>query len=336
MHKFVSKCLRLVWISLLVAILLPARALAWNDFGHMTVAYIAYQKLTPEARARANALIKLNPYYGKWAAAVPAELDKDMVIFLFASLWADEIKGDHAYTSDGSQGGNRPDGSPDPKRNTGYDDKLMHKYRHFIDTPFSMDGTPTSSFEIPSPNAQDSIALFRAAIASADSGDEKKSYDLSWLLHLVGDIHQPLHACTRLSAALPKGDDGGNRIKLHCTGCPSNLHAFWDDALGTTTKLSTPPEEKGLPDAASIHRIIAFAKKIRRPNARIAAKSGEAVWVQESSDAGQQTVYAGLVDNGDGTFSLSARYPKMAVQLAKKRAALAGARLANMLNTELK
>jgi hypothetical protein len=329
-----SKPLRLALLFLLAATL-AAPAYAWNDFGHMTVAYLAYQKLTPVARDRVNSLIKLNPYYDKWAAAVPSRLDRDMVIFMFASLWADEIKGDPSFTSDGSGGGNRPDGSPDPTRNTGYDDKLMHKYRHFIDPPFSTDGTPTASFQIPSPNAQDSIALFRAVLASADS-DTKKSYDLVWLLHLVGDIHQPLHATARFTSALPQGDDGGNKVKLHCADCPSNLHAFWDEALGLTTKLAAPPEQKGLPDEPSIHAIIAFAQKLRRANTSLAAKSSESVWVQESFIAAQKKVYPSLVANPDGTFTLTAGYKKSAVSLAKKRIALAGARLANLLNTELK
>lgn len=321
-------------LSFLLLAAFASPALAWDDFGHMTVAYLAYQKLTPAARARANALIKLNPYYDRWAAAVPVGLDKDTVIFMLASLWADEIKGDTAFISDGSSGGNRPDGSPDPTRNTGYDDTLMHKYRHFIDTPFSTDGTATTSFQIPSPNAQDSIALFRAVLASGDA-DPKKSYDLTWILHLVGDIHQPLHAITRLSNALPQGDDGGNKVALNCSGCPAQLHKFWDDVLGVTTKLITPPEEKGLPDEASIRAIIAFAKRVGRPKASLAAKSSEAVWAQESFSAAEQTVYPGLVANSDGSSTLTAAYQKAARALAKKRVALAGARLANLLNSGL-
>src|SRR5215472_4809148 len=308
---------------------------AWNDFGHMTIAYLAYQRLTPTARDRANALLKLNPYYDKWAAAVPEGLDKDLVIFILASLWADEIKGDANYVSDGSAGGNRPDGSPDPNRNTGYDDNLMHKYRHFIDRPVSMDGTAVDSFQIPTPNAQDSIALFRGVLGSSEP-DVKKSYDLTWLLHLVGDIHQPLHATTRLSAALPNGDDGGNRVKLQCANCPANLHAFWDDALGKTERLQTPPQLKGLPDADSIRAIIQFAKKLHHPKRSMAASSSEAIWVQESFDDAQKTVYPGLVAVSDGTFSVTAAYVKSANRLARRRAALAGARLASLINSELK
>ena len=322
-------------IALALFSLLVTPAYAWNDFGHMTIAYLAYQKLTPAARERANALLRLNPYHDRWAAAVPEGLDKDMVIFMLASLWPDEIKGDSNYVSDGTAGGNRPDGSPDASRNTGYDDNLMHKYRHFIDRPFSMDSTPVESFQIPTPNAQDSIALFRSVLSSSEP-DGKKSYDLTWLLHLVGDIHQPLHATTRLSTALPNGDDGGNRVKLHCRDCPPNLHAFWDDELGKTNRMQTPPQLKGLPDADSIRAIIQFAKKLHGPKRAFAAKSSEAVWVQESFDAAQKTVYSGLIAGSDGTFSVTPSYAKSAKKLARQRAVLAGARLANLINSELK
>jgi S1/P1 nuclease len=330
-----TKRIPTVLVAILLLCVFVAPAYAWNDFGHMTVAYLAYQKLTPAARDRVKALLRLNPNHDKWVAAVPAGMDQDLVVFMLAATWADEIKGDPGYTPDGSAGGNRPEGSPDPNRNTGFDDKLMHKYRHFIDQPFSTDGTPTSGFQIPFPNAKDSIALFRGVIASSDP-DDKKAYDLSWLLHLVGDVHQPLHGCTRLTSALLEGDDGGNKVKLHCTGCPSNLHSFWDDVLGTTTRLTTPPEEKGLPDAASIRAVVAFGKTVRKPKAADAQKTSEADWIQESFEAAQQKAYPSLAAGANGSFSVTAGYTKSAKALAKKRVALAGVRLANLINTELK
>lgn len=165
-------------------------AYGWNNNGHMAVAYLAYQKLTPEKKARVKELLMLNPKYGEWMGWVPANAsaaDKDMMVFMLAATWADEIKAkDSGYTQDGSAGGNRPEGSPNPVANTGYDDKLMHKYWHFIDVPFSKDGTTLP--EIPTPNAEERIALFRGVLGSK-SADGVKSYDLVWLLHLVGDIH---------------------------------------------------------------------------------------------------------------------------------------------------
>ena len=319
--QFAAKVLRVLLCVVLGAVL-SGEAFAWNARGHMTVAYIAYKQLTPTARDRVNALLKLNPKYSDWSATVDKEApgasadDKNLMIFMIAATWADLIKRDSTYTQDGSQGGNRPDGSPDPGRNTGYDDLLMHKYWHFIDTPFTKDGTPLPA--IPTPNAQERIALFRTVLAST-SADALKSYDLTWLLHLAGDVHQPLHASTRVSSTDPNGDSGGNLVKLNCAHC--ELHAFWDDLLGTNSNLNT---------------VVKAARKLPTADAALAAKSDEKDWIAESFTEAQQTVYKAPIVAGDGPFTLTTQYKKDAGKLAKQRVALAGARLANLLNTELK
>jgi hypothetical protein len=315
------------WFAALVALILAIGAavqpaFAWNDRGHMSVGYVAYQRLKPAARDRVNALLKLNPKYNDWVATVDKQMpnasadDKSMMIFMLATTWADEIKRDRSYKQDGTQGGNRPDGSPDPGRNTGYDDLLMHKYWHFIDTPFATDGTPLPL--IPTPNAQERIALFRTVLASSSS-DELKSYDLVWLLHIVGDIHQPLHASTRVSQADPEGDAGGNLVKLDCAKC--ELHFFWDDLLGTPNDLPS---------------VLKKARKLPKPKSSLVAKMDEKDWVAEGFQGAQQVVYAPPVGPGDGPYTLSPEYKKRAGNLAKQRVALAGGRLAKLLNDELK
>jgi hypothetical protein len=319
--QFTAKLLK-VLVCAVLALVLTGPALAWNDRGHMTVAFIAYKQLTPTTRDRVNALLKLNPKYNDWSATVDKEApgaladDKNLMIFMIAATWADGIKRDSTYTQDGSQKGNRPDGSPDPGKNTGYDDLLMHKYWHFIDTPFTTDGTALPA--IPTPNAQERIALFRTVLAST-SADALKSYDLTWLLHLVGDVHPPLHAATRVSSTDPNGDSGGNLVKLSCTSC--ELHAFWDDLLGASNNLKTA---------------VKAARKLQAAEAALAAKSDEKDWIAESFMESQQTVYASPIAAGNGPFTLTAWYKKNAGKLAKVRVELAGARLANLLNTELK
>jgi hypothetical protein len=319
--QFTAKALQ-VLVCAALGLAFSGPALAWNARGHMTVAYIAYKQLTPTTRDRANALLKLNPKYSDWSATVDQQVpgasadDKSLMIFMIAATWADGIKRDATYTQDGSQNGNRPDGSPDPGKNTGYDDLLMHKYWHFIDKPFSSDGTALPS--IPTPNAQERIALFRMVLAST-SADSLKSYDLTWLLHLLGDVHQPLHASTRVGSTDPNGDSGGNLVKLGCTSC--QLHAFWDDLLGTSNNLKT---------------VVKAARKLPAAEAAWAAKSDEKDWIAESFTESQQTVYAAPIAAGNGPFTLTARYKKNARKLAKLRVELAGARLANLLNTELK
>ena len=61
--QLTAKVLR-VWVCVVLGIALSGQVLAWNDRGHMTVAYIAYKQLTPTTRDRVNALLKLNPRYG--------------------------------------------------------------------------------------------------------------------------------------------------------------------------------------------------------------------------------------------------------------------------------
>ena len=61
----------------------------------MTVAYAAYQQLTPAEKARVAVLLKLNPNYSKWLTYLPAgtsDTDQDMYVFMMAATWPDEIK----------------------------------------------------------------------------------------------------------------------------------------------------------------------------------------------------------------------------------------------------
>ncbi|WFU80755.1 S1/P1 nuclease [Bradyrhizobium sp. CIAT3101] len=207
---------RILLSTILLLLLQSTAAFAWDAFGHMEVAQIAWDRLTPSVRARVSELLRLNPQYVAWATNVPAH-KQDQVAFLRASTWPDFIRGARGYISDGSEGGNRPPPGPEAAQNIGYSDLFMHKYWHFVDLPFSPDGTTLE--DPPSPNAGTQIALFRKALSSELTTNDVKSYDLSWLIHLVGDVHQPLHATSRFTTGKPHGDAGGNSVTIDCGGC---------------------------------------------------------------------------------------------------------------------
>jgi hypothetical protein len=305
---------------LVVTFALGLPTFAWGPEGHMAVAYVAYQHLNPATKARVDQLLKLNPDYQHWKAAVPSGTPaarRKMLIFMMAATWPDFIRNKAGYTDDGTEGGNRPDG-PSSSQNIGYSDHLHHKYWHFVDTPFSTDGTTLPA--LPSPNAETQITAFRAVLASNDP-DEKKSYDLVWLEHLVGDIHQPLHATTRVSSGDPKGDNGGNLVTLCAAPCKQELHGFWDGALGSSS---------------SALSAVSVGRNLPAPDATLAAKKDAADWAAESFEAAKQTVYTPPIGNGNGPFTLDAIYRSNAKTLARARVALAGVRLANLLNDELK
>ncbi|WP_375779209.1 S1/P1 nuclease [Bradyrhizobium sp. ma5] len=52
--------------------------------------------------------------------------------------------------------------------------------------------------------------MIAALPASSSASDDVRSYDLVWILHLVGDAHKPLHAAARYTLQIPHGDAGGN------------------------------------------------------------------------------------------------------------------------------
>jgi hypothetical protein len=260
------------------------------------------------------ALLKLNPSYQDWVATASPQ-DRDEVAFVTAATWPDVIKKrGSGFTDDGEK-----PSAPDAAKNEGYAGKLQHRYWHYIDVPFSPDGTPLKQPR--APNAKTQIAAFRTALASSSASDELKSYDLVWLLHLVGDIHQPLHCTSRFDHDQPDGDRGGNLVALCARPCRSELHALWDDILGTKTD----------PKAA-----IKKAAKLDAPDPRLAAVKDEDVWIAESLQVAKTSVYIAPIGVGAGPFEVDAEYRKQARAVAAERVALAGARLAKLLNDALK
>jgi S1/P1 nuclease len=315
---------RLVALGCCLFVLFGSRpALAWNAKGHMVVAFLAYKQLDPPVRARVDALLMLNPDFKHWLTLIPASVpaaERNLAIFMIASTWPDQIKSDPNFHDDGTHNGNVPDGPPS-SQNIGFSDKLRHKYWHFVDTPFS-----TSSLPLPSvvpPNAQERITLFLSVLKST-ADDSLKSYDLAWLLHIIGDVHQPLHAATRVTKGDLDGDDGGNGVKI-CTGqkCAgtTKLHSVWDGLLGSKDDV-----------------VAAMATAMALPSAdpTLSGMLDESVWIAESFQLAKTVVYAKPVGTGLGPFKLTATYNNRAKGTGRAQAALAGARLAGVLNRDLK
>jgi hypothetical protein len=314
------RTMRVVVLTLLLG-LLDARARAWDDFGHIQVAAIAFTRLSPRARQRVEQLLPLNPRYANWIAGFPTKKHAQ-VAFAKAATWADAIKSDPAYGSDKTT-------DATAGRNIGYLDKLRHEYWHYIDVPFSPDGTPVTAPAVP--NVQTQIHLFLATLADPTVSEDIKSYDLSWLLHLVGDIHQPLHCTSRFDKADPRGDQGGNLVQINgnespaicddprfCSQPPSRkLHIFFDGVLG---------------ESCCVDEGINAALQLPSADKHAAKQLDEAVWTQEGFQLATSAVYVPPIGIGDGPFTITPAYAAAALALGKTQVALAGARLANVLN----
>src|ERR1700722_14696889 len=83
--------------SILLSLAPPAQA--WNSTGHRLIAAIAYDRLTPKARARVDALIRQHPDYEKLLIkAAPSDpIARARAAFIAAPVWPDQIKGDPRF-----------------------------------------------------------------------------------------------------------------------------------------------------------------------------------------------------------------------------------------------
>jgi len=175
----------------------PSISLGWGAGGHMMTASIAFKRLNPRARAQAQALlaIPINP------AAVSAQ-SKD---FVSASHWADDL---------------RPFAEFDP-----------FKPLHFIDQPFSVDGTPLPA-GVPEPDNIVKALEDNVNILKTSTDKNAQAQALRFIIHFVGDIHQPLHSAARVDRIHPTGDQGGNLVKIKVGDKETNLHSYWDGGIG--------------------------------------------------------------------------------------------------------
>jgi hypothetical protein len=294
----------------LACVMVPSPAQAWNDRGHMIVAAEAWEHLAPVTKRAVTALLRHNPRFGAWTSGLPSA-SRPRAAFIRAATWPDYIKSAPGYYHDRL---------PNQKssRNIGYVDCYQHRYWHYKDLPFSPDGT--ALLEPLTPNAETQITLLIAALSNAATPDDVRSYDLSWLLHLVGDVHQPLHATQRFVATDPDGDGGGNDVKYCLTAqCAhgSSLHSFWDAAFGNAEDLSS---------------VIRFARELPSPRVEVSSQLDPSIWIQESFELAKEKVYQPPIDGTLGPVVLTSQYRQDTATTATQRVALAGARIANLLN----
>lgn len=124
----------------------------------------------------------------------------------------------------------------------------LGKLPHYVNMPF--DQNYESSVKNPD---GDLVTIFNQMVEqfkNPDSTNEQKAIALKIIIHLVGDVHQPMHI------GLAE-DLGGNKVEISWMGKPSNLHKLWDEELIDYSRLSytelarfagnpTPAESKKL------------------------------------------------------------------------------------------
>ena len=198
-----------------IAFSLSTPAKAWNDMGHMVVAELAYQRLTPAQRETIAGILQQHPHYKEFLAAErPDGVPEGQWAFSRAATWPDWVK--H------------------------HQESFSHGTWHYINLPFVPPGSATLA-SAHTPKDQNIVNILPTCVdkARTTSGSEK-AINLCWVIHLIGDIHQPLHCITLYSEQFPKGDAGGNDSLYRLGGHRTiKLHPMWDDLLGKSPTPTT-------------------------------------------------------------------------------------------------
>ena len=196
-------------IALLFLLFSPLAA-AWNAAGHRLVAVIAWQQLSPANRDFVTQALGRHPDHERWVSkARSVESGK---IFAEAATWPDDIRNDPRFHDEGGNDRTPPlPGLPDTSR---------HKNWHYVDVDDQ--GRPVRG------EVDRQIERLVRLLRSTAKNDEI-SYALPWLMHLVADIHQPLHTGRA-------DDEGGTAVEIENPfnkRLPfSSLHIYWDDLPG--------------------------------------------------------------------------------------------------------
>lgn len=308
-------------LSTLLVGLLAANAGAWNDTGHMTIAELAWRSLSEGERQAASALLRQHPHYAELlVVGVPAGVETNEWVFLKASTWPDLVRP------------SAEDQPPKPDSITRY----HHGGWHYINLPFVASADRAGIDPAVPPPGQTTLVERLGAMERLLRSDRVSASDravaLSWYLHLVGDIHQPLHCATWVSPTFPEGDRGGNEEAIKTDFRVMRLHAFWDELAGTdadhasivrnadTITVDPTLAPAGLLELQTNQTYAAWAGESLEAAGRVAYLDGHVAHVPYQPDLSPRRVPA-----------LSRQYVKDARAVASRRVALAGIRLARKL-----
>jgi hypothetical protein len=184
---------------------------------------------------------------------------------------------------------------------------------HYIDLAFSKDKS-----KLPQVNPRNALWAIKEAIAVlsySKTNPLSKALNLKILIHVLGDIHQPLHTATKVSRRLPKGDLGGNLYSLK-SPYGTNLHQYWDNGAGTLTKGSFP-----------VIKLKAYLLEKRWPCSMADDDKGPEGWIIESHNLAIEQAYSIKTHSKP-----SKKYRYNTIRLVDQQIALAGCRLAMILN----
>jgi hypothetical protein len=275
-----------------LALCAPQHVMAWDDHSHRIVALVAAHFLTPEARTKVENLLA-SDRDRLTAHNIPA-----------AATWADKYMRAHPETAEW----------------------------HFADIQANKPSVPDACFGHPSlpagtPASQgpanaciiDKIHQFWAELADPRTGNNERRIALKYLLHLVGDLHQPLHVSD-------EGNEHGKNISVSASSItPGDLFGYWDIAI--PRQLGVNPEQVAAELIANISNADQGRWSTHVPH----------LWALEAHQIGVDTAYGTMLSDMDanGRFVIYDEEVDKAANIIATQLSKAGVRLALILNDSL-
>lgn len=289
---------------------------AWDDAGHKLTTYIAWEQMSPTARERAFKLLSSAPEDSHLSAFylqdARSAATRQREFFMLASTWADIV------------------------RDRDFKNRYAKYHKgdwHYADTFWrGADGKVDvlENFAEPKGKAVEQLYAFDKLLRDDDAANADKAVALAWVLHLGGDIHQPLHTSARVTDNDPKGDQGGNLFLLSPKDAKGedrvNLHWFWDSIIRrNVVRQNDACDSDYLPPIAR-----AMMKKYPAAKMQNRLKLGKFdEWQQEGFRIASAKLYPASLKFG---VDAPEEYKKMAFEIAEEQIALAGYRMGEMLN----
>ena len=258
--------------ALVLALSWSSSAQAWGPLGHRLVARLAQAQLAPPARAEVERLLAT----------------EGLQSLADIATWADDLRG-----SDPGLG----------RRSARWHYINLGELACRYDRDAACRG---GNCVVEAINAQAAI------LGDRNRSDAERLQALKFVVHFVGDVHQPMHAGYAR-------DHGGNTVQLQLHGRGTNLHAVWDTPLLRSAGL----------------REDAYATRLQRGQARPPAdaarytRAAPARWAERSC----------AIATADGVYPATASidddYLNRHRPTAERQVKLAGARLAALLDSTL-
>jgi hypothetical protein len=203
---------------------------------------------------------------------------------------------------------------------------------HFVDIPLAASSYDPTRDCAGGNCVVSKIVDFTAILSNPSAAPNDRLEALKWVVHFVGDIHQPLHAED------DNHDRGGNEVKLIYFGKPTNLHAIWDGAIiEHATGLQLGPHftfdhPAVATEAQKLDAAITPSQRQQWASTGLMNNLQPSVvaWAMEAHGAAQIVSYPDLPPDRTGDWSTAYQaqaWPVVQVQLEK-----VGIRLAGVLN----